>query len=729
MNGGEGGMHMIVHNITLDLCQNAPYQCLYTKQGDSQSRYVRVKLTNNGETYTPQAASVNLRARKPDGTMVFDPGTVNEDGTVTLELTQQLLAVPGSVLADVCLCGIGGEILSTVSFIICVEIAPTGEKVDSSNEFLTLMELVKRIEGTLLVDPTLTIPGRSADAKKAGDGIRLANARISQFTSLGEGSTTGDAELSDIRIGYDSTVYACAGDAVRAVGIMADQKAVFRPLDADTSLYDRLTSHLVEDGFYSITETLWDDLPCGHCALLVYRYAPNYVVQLAVEIGTGRTYTRIVRKSDYVVFRDWTNGIEALQTQVDSMPQYLLLAADSGEYERKTARIVSDGFYSITSDDWDDFPVAGGGALLVFRYAPRFVVQMAVPTVGATVLTRIVNREDYTVFRDWVSGTEEFAQYRGALDPVNYEKMTSHIVEDGFYSITSSQWDDFPLVGGGALLVMRYAPRYAVQIAVSTLNETVFTRIVNRDNFQIFRDWRSPSGIQPVKILCVGDSIARGNRNSLKGFVGDCGVPYTNLGLAGATISNKRESDAKPIPEQLVAGYEADVIIANGGVNDYFYNAELGEIPTKPVVTSTEDTALNLNTVMGGLQHLFYKMITLYPKAQRFFLLTHKTTALINGVVADWTVTKNATGFTQTELFDAIRHVCGLYGVKVIDVFGESMINTAYDAYKSDVPFSNDKSVTNTDFVDADGIHPLAYGYLHGYAPLVKQALQLGTCK
>ena len=132
---------------------------------------------------------------------------------------------------------------------------------------------------------------------------------------------------------------------------------------------------------------------------------------------------------------------------------------------------------------------------------------------------------------------------------------------------------------------------------------------------------------------------------------------------------------------------------------------------------------LHLNFHYRVREYLFYKMLSTYPKAQRFFLLIHKVTRE-NGV--DCTITKNAAGYTQTELFDAIRKVCTLYNVKIIDVFSKSVINTAYQQYRSPVSYADDNTVTDREFVDKDGVHPLAYGYLHGYLPVVKQALQGG---
>ena len=67
------------------------------------------------------------------------------------------------------------------------------------------------------------------------DSLEVLSNRVDVFTKLGEGSTTGDAELTDIRVGYDTNVYPTAGDAVRAVGrdVQDLRKSLEQFIDAD----------------------------------------------------------------------------------------------------------------------------------------------------------------------------------------------------------------------------------------------------------------------------------------------------------------------------------------------------------------------------------------------------------------------------------------------------------------------------------------------------------------
>ena len=46
--------------------------------------------------------------------------------------------------------------------------------------------------------------------------LEVERKRIDTFTSLSEGSTTGDAELIDVRIGYDGTIHSNAGTSIRS---------------------------------------------------------------------------------------------------------------------------------------------------------------------------------------------------------------------------------------------------------------------------------------------------------------------------------------------------------------------------------------------------------------------------------------------------------------------------------------------------------------------------------
>lgn len=253
----------------------------------------------------------------------------------------------------------------------------------------------------------------------------------------------------------------------------------------------------------------------------------------------------------------------------------------------------------------------------------------------------------------------------------------------------------------------------------------------------IWSDWSVVGKNSPsIKILAVGDSICSGFRNGGKGFIGDLGLPWVNRGIAGTTLSNIIDgeingADRTCIPKQLaripttLPNYSPDIIIADGGIGDYFAGAELGAIPLSPVTTEEEFNALDDSTIMGGLQKLFYYMITLYPNAKRFFLITHKTSSQFpTSVFSYLPITYNSAGYTQQILHDAIVVCCKIYNVKIIDVYNDSIINSGFSQYKSPIPYSSNSNETDNEYIDFDGIHPLSKGYLEGYIPLIREAIQ-----
>lgn len=136
--------------ISVDFC-NKKYTLVNAKQYDSEARYLLVSCHNGGEFFklSNGSHSAFVRYKKPDGYSVFRKCTIDSQGKVLMELTEQMLAVQGTCVADLVIVSGGnaiidvntgkitnvtdGSIISTMIFHINVtETAVENSEIESS---------------------------------------------------------------------------------------------------------------------------------------------------------------------------------------------------------------------------------------------------------------------------------------------------------------------------------------------------------------------------------------------------------------------------------------------------------------------------------------------------------------------------------------------------------------------------------------------------------------------
>jgi len=500
----------------------------------------------------------------------------------------------------------------------------------------------------------------------------------------------------------------------------------------------------------------WTDMPSNLTSGIFenIRYSNYYQLQtMRGALPSSVFYTRIVDRRDGTVFSDWVRNDADLTNYQSYVP-----SPSAATYSNLLANITDNIITLINSSDgWTDAPIASG----IFenrRYSNYYQLQTFRSTLpSGTFYTRIVDRRDGSVYSAWELNADltNYQKFIPAPVPSEYNNLLANITDNVITLANASDgWTDMPEgLQSGAFENRRYSNYFQIQILRAIAKESAeYTRVVDRRDGSVYRDWVQSYKTPQIRILAIGDSICRGKRNSDRGYIGNLGFPYINMGVGSATLSSvfstytdsiHQFSDADNIPNQLISyhgktnaeiqtafgvdKFVPDVIVAEGGINDYFRDAALGTISAAPVSNDTAAAALDRDTVIGALEFMFYQMIKLYRSAQRYFVITHRTYFATASTPTYCPNTANMpNGYTQQQMHDAIVDVCNLYGVVVIDVYRDGIMDTIHPQYRATNDWS---SALATDYCDKDGVHPLTYGYAQVYDPLVLQAIRNATRK
>ena len=170
--------------------------------------------------------------------------------------------------------------------------------------------------------------------------------------------------------------------------------------------------------------------------------------------------------------------------------------------------------------------------------------------------------------------------------------------------------------------------------------------------------------------------------------------------FANDSYSTSNDAVEEPFNETLLADY--DIVTIMGGTNDYGHGGTtLGSFETME-----EDAALGneAKTIYGSVYYLINKILTLKPSVKIFFCTQPFRLPYELNATGPGGYEENRNGLTMEKIAEAIKDVCGHFGIPVFDFYHCSGWNPWTIKFTNPESPSSGKVVENR--YTYDGLHP-----------------------
>lgn len=696
-------------------------------QSDAQSRFIGIALYDGGAPYAaPENAAYTVQYHGPGpnnigwyDTITLSSGTrkaVTVDSTnkniITLELAEQALRVNGNVFINLCVVTSTGYMLHTFPILCRVTGAAYIDPVAvrsffyvtgiTSEQWLAYVtacqDAQKRAEDAaakLVIDDTLSLSGKAADAAKVGTSLAEETTRAK---AAEEENAKGVSQLKEDLVAFSNYQYSME-NVLKNKGLESGGVEVYSDTYSATPFLPVLTNTklFISGSGYDYGEAnYFYDIDKNMVSNFIIRNSNQGYTE--VDIPKNAYYFRIAYPTNtikniiikgYGTVQKNTNDIQRITNAVGVRINIdLLSGANNGHF-------VYDNLSIGTVENFSISPILAvkKGEVIKFNvYATTSMSALAKCDSGGSPTKKILN------------GTSSQNEYLWKADEDCNVIIT--------YANTKYQFTNYCEI---------HDPQSAFALALATKSQrefepniTVFGDSIMENANEGFDGWgtRLKEIVPYNKFVAVSIGGTRFRHGKT--------IKYPDGFKNGDSLGN---IDGSNSPGDLPSGFcdwyridltipeDSDIIILGTGVNDlepnwvqpnagdYSFSSEnaMDSEWVNSEYYSQYNGDYNINTIKGAFMSAIMKLQAKAPNAKIFW--------------CNWCNSRGDTGKKGTDtknkvdndmLLSMLSECANLCGIEIIDLFGESGINPM-----------------NRDIYIADSIHPNVNGYKKKVAPVI----------